>query len=173
MFFRKTVWKTLKGTGWDKFCETNENFKLFMARFGHSKCRFLSKSFDEEITYADLYKKSKEGTVHVFQNGNFMFFADMDPFEFGLCICTKKTSSVVELFLYDAPVFKRTMVIQDSFLLLHQLENFHIFKTDGSRVEKLEDFPNYEELLAISKKSFFQTNCHIVIRYIPYGLFCS
>lgn len=172
MFFRKTVRKALEGTGWDYYGKTNEQCKLFMKKYGHFKCRFPWITLDKDITYYELFEKSKQGAIHIFQNGNSIFFHDMDPFEPALCICTKKRSSAVEVFRYDHPPFKETMVIQDFYLLFCQFDRFHIFKSDGSRVESIHDLPDHEELLAISKEPFVDTNFHIVIRCIPYGLYC-
>lgn len=175
IFRRKTVRQALEGTGYDKMCKTDENFKHFMHDFGNSKCKSPEITLNKNISYYELFKKSEQGAIHLFQNGKRLWFSDMDPFESAFCVCFKRRKhySPAEVFRYGGRrPFEEVLVVHDTFLLLRQFENFHIFKTDGSRVEKLSDLPDHEELLAISKEAFVGTHCRIVIRCIPYGLYC-
>ena len=176
IFRRKTVRQALEGIGYGKMCETDENFRHFVNDYGNLKCRFPSITLDQNISYYELFKKSQNHVFHFFQNGKRLSFNDIDPFESALCVGYKrirKHYSSAEVFRYGGRrPFEEVLIVHDTFLLLRQFENFHIFRTDGSRVDKLENVPSHEELLAISKKSFVNTHCHIVIRCIPYGLYC-
>lgn len=176
IFRKKTVRQTLVEIGYDKMLETDENFKYFMKDYGNLKCRFPSITLNQNITYYELFQKSRTHSFHAFQNGKHLNFDEMDPFESALCVCFKrirKHYSSAEIFRYGGRrPFEEVLVVHDTFLLLRQFDNFHIFKTDGSRVEKLNDMPDHEELLAISKEAFISTHCRIVIRCIPYGLYC-